>query len=263
MAQTKVQTNQTHSPSRYNGRLVEPRAYMVDAPPRLFIADPGRFQLYARWSSPWSQRCTLVVALAGLTDVVRVCYVENELSTRRLRHAYEANDPDFSGPVPVPTLWDGETGQVVSNDHGTIDVDLATELRDWSTTGHELYPADLRDEIDELDRWLGPAVNQGVYRAIGAGGDAARARVVLHDAFGRLDRRLAGARYLLGDRLTLADVRLWVTLARYHPPVGSILRIGSELSQYRSLWAYAQSLYEQEAFRRTTDPGRFAVGLRG
>jgi glutathionyl-hydroquinone reductase len=232
---------------------------MVDAPPRLFVADPGRFQLYAGWSSPWSHRSTLVVALAGLTDVVRVSYVDAPVVCTRLRRAYEASDVDFSGPLPVPTLWDAETRKVVSNDHSILDIDLATELRDWSTTGLELYPQDLRDEIDELDRRLGPAVNQGVYRAIGVGGEAGRARVVLHDAFGWLDQRLANSRYLLGDRLTLADVRLWVTLVRYDVPAGGVRRIGAQLSQYRYLWAYAQNLYEQTAFQRTTEPATFST----
>jgi glutathionyl-hydroquinone reductase len=260
MAQTEIQQPDLHPRSRYAGRLVAPRAYMVDAPPRVFLADPGRFQLYAGWFSPWSHRSTLVVALAGLTDVVRVRYVESDGGLRRLRRAYEESDAKFTGPVTVPTLWDGETRQVVSNDHSTLDIDLATELREWSTTGLELYPPDLRDEIDELDRWLGPAVNQGVYRAIGVGGEAGRARVVLQDAFGRLDHRLANSRYLLGDRLTLADVRLWVTLVRYDVPAGGVQRIGGQLSQYRYLWAYAQHLYEQNAFQRTTDPSTFRAG---
>ena len=263
MTPIQIQSSDHHSPSRYAGRLVAPRSFMVDAPPQFFMADPGRFQLYASWSSPWSHRSTLVVALAGLTDVVRVFYVETDYGIKRLRKSYQSVDSAFRGSVPVPTLWDGQTQQVVSNDHSTIDVDLAGELREWSTTGLELYPADLQDEIDALDRWLGPAVNQGVYRAVGPGGDAARARVLLQDSFGRLDRRLAGARYLLGDRLTLADVRLWVTLVRLDPPVGGIRRIGGELAQYRSLWAYAQNLYEQEAFQRTTDPASFAVQAGG
>jgi putative glutathione S-transferase len=263
MTQTKSQHTETLPPARYSGRLVEPRSSMVDSPPRFFMADPGRFQLYADWSSPWSQRCTLVIALAGLTDVVRVFYVDTDYGRKRLRNAYRASDPYCPPAIVLPTLWDGETGNVVSNDHSTIELDLATELRDWSTTGLELYPPDLREEIDELDRRIGPAVNQGVFRAIGIGGDAGRARVILHDALGRLDRRLGGSRYLLGDRLTLADVRLWVTLVRLAPPTDGRARIGAQLSQYRSLWAYAQGLYEQDAFARTTDPATFSNGPAG
>jgi glutathionyl-hydroquinone reductase len=258
MTQTKTQHTETLAAIRYSGRLVAPRSYMVDSPPRFFMADPGRFVLYAAWSSPWAQRGTLTIALAGLTDVVRVFYVDTDYGRKRLRKAYQASDPYSTAAIALPTLWDAETGYVVSNDHSTIDIDLATELRDWSTTGLELYPADLREEIDELDRWIGPAVNHGVFRAIGAGAAAGRARVILDDALGRLDRRLGGSRYLTGDRLTLADVRLWVTLVRLAPPSDARKRIGHQLSQYRSLWAYAQGLYERDAFQRTTDPTRFA-----
>jgi putative glutathione S-transferase len=258
MTQTNIQPTEPLPTTRFTGRLVEPRSWMVDAPPRFFMADPGRFQLYADWSSPWSQRCTLVIALAGLTDVVRVLYVDTDYGRKRLRNAYQASVPYRPAAIVLPTLWDGETGQVVSNDHSTIEVDLATELRDWSTTGLQLYPPDLREEIDELDRTIGPAVNQGAFRAIGVGGEAGRARVILHDALGRLDRLLGRSRYLLGDRLTLADVRLWVTLVRLAPPTDGRQRIGAQLSPYRSLWAYAQSLYEQDAFARTTDPTTFS-----
>lgn len=265
MTQTSLDHPDLYSRSRYSGRLVAPRSYQVDSPPGLFMADPGRFRLFAGWSSPWSHRSTLVIALAGLTDVVRVSYVDSPANQgtaalARLRRAYEADDPDFTGSVPVPTLWDDETRRVVSNDHSTLDVDLATELREWSTTGIELYPPDLRGEIDELDRWLGPAVNQGVYQATSIGGYSARSRILLDDAFLTLDRRLANSRYLLGDRLTLADLRLWVTLVRYDPPGSGIRRIGSGLAHYRNLWAYAQSLLDQEAFQRTTARPRPSIG---
>jgi glutathionyl-hydroquinone reductase len=82
----------------------------------------------------------------------------------------------------------------------------------------------------------------------------------MHEALARLDRRLAGSRYLLGDRLTLADVRLWVTLVRFGAPTDGTRRIGAQFARYRTLWAYAQNLYEQEAFQRTTDPAAFSAG---
>lgn len=262
MTQTAFDPNLSFQ-DRYSGRLIAPRAYQTDAPPGLFVADPGRFRLFAGWFSPWSHRSTLVVALAGLTDVVRVSYIDSPADRgagvlARLRRAYEPDDRDTSGPVIVPTLWDEETRRVVSNDHATLDIDLATELRDWSTTGIELYPADLRDEIDELDRWFGPAVNQGVYRAIGSSTESACARTALDNALMKANRRLATSRYLLGDRLTLADVRLWVTLVRYDPPDDGHRRISSALTPYPHLWAYAQSLYDQEAFQITTAPSTFA-----
>ncbi len=121
------------SARHYSGRLVAPRSFMVDAPPRYFMADPGRYQLFAGWSSPWSRRSTLVISLAGLTDVVRVFHVETEYGLKRLRKAY-GGPAQLGGAVSVPALWDAETNRMVSDDYATIDVDLAAELREWSTT---------------------------------------------------------------------------------------------------------------------------------
>jgi putative glutathione S-transferase len=267
MTQTQLTTRPRSS---FSGRLVAPRSFVIDSPPDLFVADPGRFHLYAGWFSQWAHRSTLVLALAGLEDVVSVSYIDasyiqSDPRSRPRRHdpvngfaqlrdAYEASDPDYDGPISVPTLWDRETHRVVTNDRTTLEIDLATELREWSTTGVELYPQDLRDDIDELDRWLGPAVNEGIHRTAGNSDDARAARDDLHDAFAKLERRLANSRYLLGDRLTLADVRLWVTLVRFEKGTIADGRIGRHLPEYSCLWAYTQDLYQREAFRATTDP---------
>jgi len=256
--------------SSFSGRLVAPRSYQIDSPPDVFVADSGRFHLYAGWFSPWAHRSTLVLALAGLEDIVSVSYIDASYihpkararprghdpanGFAQLRDAYEASDPDFDGPISVPTLWDTETQRVVTNNRTTLEIDLATELREWSSTGVELYPQDLRDEIDELDRWLGPTVNEGIYRTVGKVDETRAAREELQDTFARLERRLANSRYLLGDRLTLADIRLWVTLVRYQTNTIADGRIGQRLPEYGCLWAYTQNLYQRDAFRATTDP---------
>lgn len=167
---------------RHRGRLVAARSYRPDAPPRLFVADPGRFELLADRSSPWSHRSTLVIALAGLSDVVHVVHPQArdvDLRDSAVRDSAVRDsgvrdsgrwDSRVGGPVTAPTLWDTVTQQVVSNDYATLEIDLATEFREWSSTGVELYPLDRQDEIDALDRWLGPAVNRGMYRAAGGQG---------------------------------------------------------------------------------------------
>lgn len=211
-----------------------------------FSAEPGRYHLYAGWFCPWSQRVTIQRALNGLEDVVSVSYVDGERDGRGwafrathgpdpvngftlLRDAYEATEPGFDGHVSVPVLWDRVTGRVVSNDYAGIGIDFATRFGAWGE-GADTYPEHLRAEIEELDGWIGPAVNRG--------GD-------LPGAFARLDERLRGRRYLLGDRVTEADVRLWVSLVR-HAPV-----------EHPALWAYARDLYQRPAFRSTTDFASF------
>jgi glutathionyl-hydroquinone reductase len=241
---------------RFDDRIV---TGTPEGPGRL-PAGPGRFHLYAG-ECPWSHRATLAVSVAGLHDAVSVSYVHPERDGRGwafreptgsdpvngftlLRQAYDATEPGFDGHVSVPALWDRRTDRVASNTPSTLDADLAAAFMPWSTTGVELYPEDLRGEIDQLDWWIGPVVNHGVDQAAGDTQIAAAARKALHGALHTLDALLGESRYLLGRRLTLADVRLWVTLVRFGPG----------LREYPALQRYTQELLEREDFRATTRP---------
>ncbi|MET7401878.1 glutathione S-transferase C-terminal domain-containing protein [Dactylosporangium sp. NPDC005572] len=216
---------------------------------RITEAEAGRYHVYAGWFCPWAQRITITIELAGLRDVVGVSYVDNARDGRGwafrekygpdpvngftlLRQAYEATEPGFDGHVSVPTLWDRATGRVLSNEYKTLGIDLATRFRSIAEPVVDTYPEALREEIEALDEWIGPAVNQG--------GD-------VEGAFATLDERLATRRYLTGPSITQADVRLWVTLVRH----------GAGLADHPHLWAYARDLYTVPAFRDTTDFSTF------
>ena len=123
----------------------------------------------------------------------------------------------------------------------------------------DTYPADLADDIEQLDAWIGPNVNKGVNAAGGDGPAAAEARTVLLDTFRELDERLSTSRFLLGDRLTEADIRLFVTLVRYDQTVNADRTINRGLGEYPNLWAYARDLYSIPAFRDTTDFTSFSA----
>ncbi|WP_329500897.1 glutathione S-transferase C-terminal domain-containing protein [Kitasatospora herbaricolor] len=239
-----------------------------------FRAEPGRYHVYAGWFCPWAQRVTIQLALNGLEDVVSVSYVDGARDGRGwafrethgpdpvngftlLREAYEATEPGFDGHISVPTLWDRQTGRIVSNDFAGIGIDLATEFGEWSN-GADHYPSELRPRIEELDSWLGPAVNRGVGAAAGEGAAAEAARAELSAAFAELDKLLGQQRHLLGERLTEADVRLWVTLARFDVAANAGGAIGPALDAYPNLWAYARDLYQRPAFAGTTDFATFA-----
>lgn len=254
---------------RFAGRLGTPAHPAV----------PGRYHLYAGWFCPWSHRATLVRELARLTDVVGVSYVHGDRDARGwafreptgpdpvegftlLRQAYELTEPGFDGHVSVPTLWDRLERRVVSNSYATLDVDLATAFAGLPEIGADavdLYPADLRPEIDALEAWLHPTVNQGVVAAAGPVDTARAPLAALLEAFDRLDERLAGPRYLLGDRLTLADVRLYVTLVRYD--VGALAQRpdAGRLARRPNLWRYALDLHRLPPFAATTDVRAFAA----
>lgn len=237
-----------------------------------YPAEAGRYHVYSGWFCPWAQRVTLVIELAGLADTISVSYVDGTRDARGwafrethgpdpvngfalLRDAYDATEPDFDGHVSVPTLWDRESGQVISNDFATIDADLASRYDVRSGSGIELYPAELRSQIDDLETWLRADVNSTAHVATSGGQGAAEAAQTLHGAYSELDRRLRVNRFLVGDSVTLADVRLWVTLVRYD---AAAARTGApRLTEYPELWRYARELYAIDAFTKTTDFGSF------
>ena len=234
------------------------------------VAD--RYHVYSGWFCPWAQRVTLVIELAGLADTVSVSYVDGKRDARGwafrgthgpdpvngftlLREAYNLTEPDFDGHVSVPTLWDRETKKVVSNDFGTLDADLASQYDVAANGGVELYPAALRSQIDELETWLRADVNSTAHVATSDSPVAAEAAETLQKAFTQLDNRLQGSRFLLGDDVTLADVRLFVTLVRYD---AAAARTGSpRLADVGELWRYARELYAIDAFTKTTDFSSF------
>ena len=234
-----------------------------------FRAEPGRYHLYAGWFCPWAQRVVLEIAANGLTDVIDVSYVDDARDGRGwafrethgpdpvngftlLREAYEATEPGFDGHISVPTLWDTATGRVVSNDYATLGIDIATQFGGFRWPGVDTYPAHLRDEIEELDSWIGPTVNQGAGRARGHGPDAVQARADLLAAFERLDGLLADRGFLVGQGLTEADFRLWVTLARYDVQTNATGEVGPPLIAYPHLARYAAWLAGLPAFRAST-----------
>lgn len=230
-----------------------------------FWAEDNRYHIYSGWFCPWAQRVAIVRELAGLQDIVSISYVDGARDARGwafrashgadpvngftlLRQAYDATEPGFDGHVSVPTLWDRITGQVVSNEFRTMGIDLATQFRHLAEPLIDTYPADLADEIEELDSWINPAVNRGAHAAGGSGPAAEEAAATLLEAFRKLDERLLTSRYLLGDRLTEADIRLYVTLVRY----GARPTTDRPLASFPRLWDYARDLYAIPAFRTTT-----------
>jgi putative glutathione S-transferase len=239
-----------------------------------YPAEPGRYHLYISWACPWAHRSAIVRELLGLTDVVSLSAVDPVRDGRGwafregdgygldpvngfafLRDAYEATQPGYDGHVSVPVLWDTRAGHIVSNNFPDITIDLETQFGAWADPRYDLYPEALRPEIDELNELVYATVNNGVYRS-----GFATTQESYHEAVSRLfetldllEQRLAGRRYLFGDALTEADVRLWVTLARFDAVYYSHFKCNlRRISDYPNLWAYARRLYALPAFRGTT-----------
>jgi putative glutathione S-transferase len=173
-----------------------------------------------------------------------------------LREAYEATEPGYEGHISVPVLWDRETAQIISNNFPDITIDLGTQFGAQAAPGIDLYPQPLRTEIDALNDRVYAAVNNGVYRCGFAGTQEAydMAVAALFATLDELEERLAASRYLFGGQITEADVRLWVTLARFDSVYVTHFKANTHrIVDYPNLWGYARDLYQHPAFGPTTD----------
>ena len=270
---------QTASAARQPGEFVRPaypfRGRITADGSSGYPAVPGRYHLYISWACPWAHRTAIVRQLLGLQDVISLSAVDPIRDGRGwafregpghsldpvngfalLREAYEATEPGYEGHISVPVLWDRETSRIVSNNFPDITIDLDTQFGAYASGEYDLYPERLRPEIDAVNATVYENVNNGVYRA-----GMATTQEAYHDAVTKLfatldelEERLASRRYLLGEAITEADVRLWVTLARfdavYHYHFKANLR---RLTDYPNLWGYARDLYALPAFSGTTN----------
>ena len=242
-----------------------------------YRADPGRYHLYVSLACPWAHRSIIVRKLLGLEDVVTMSVVDPIRDERGwafrdstdgsfgpdpvhgfnfLSEAYAATDPSFQGRWTVPAMWDRLTDKIVTNDYPMLSTDLATQFRAFASSDLDLYPVDLRGDIDSINEFVFENVNNGVYRAGFAANQGAyeEAFDALFAALDALEARLGGSRYLVGSRLTEADIRLFTTLVRfdavYYVHFKCNLR---RLVDYPNLWAYARDLYQTPGFGETVN----------
>jgi putative glutathione S-transferase len=175
-----------------------------------------------------------------------------------LHEVYTAADPAYSGRVTVPVLWDKQTGAIVSNESSEIIRMLNSAFDGIGANPGDYYPGELRDQIDKVNARVYSSVNNGVYKAGFATTQAAyeEAVVPLFETLDWLEERLSNQRYLLGDRLTEADWRLFTTLVRFDPVyVGHFKCNIRRLADYPNLWAYTRDLYQHGSVADTVDMG--------
>jgi len=251
------------------------REFVEDDPDAEFPAEAGRYHLYVSLACPWAHRTLITRSLKGLEDAISVSVVdpfrENdgwEFSPERdgctedhvhgsdyLRDVYTAADPEFTGRVTVPVLWDRERETIVNNESEEIMRMLDTAFHDIGN-GVSLYPEGYREEIDATIEDIYEPINNGVYRAGFAGGQAAYDEAVteLFDALDRYDELLADRRYLCGPVLTEADVAMFTTLVRfdavYHTHFKCNVR---QISDYENLWPYLRDLYQTPGVAETVN----------
>jgi putative glutathione S-transferase len=240
-----------------------------------YAVEPNRYRLVVSRACPWAHRSIIVRRLLGLEGVLSMGITgpthdwrswtfdldpggrDPVLGIERLQEAYFARQPDYPRGITVPAMVEVATGQVVTNDFAQITLDLSTQWAALHRQGApDLYPEALRPEIDAMIKALFHDVNNGVYRC-GFAGNQAAYQEAYDELFSRLDElagHLANQRYLVGDTITEADIRLFTTLVRFDPVYHGHFKCNrSKLSEMPVLWAYARDLFQTPGFGDTTD----------
>lgn len=237
--------------------------------------EAGRYRLIWTPLCPWATRQVIAFKLLGLEDVISIGTVapvrtkngwefsldeggvDPVLGIRYLPEIYAATDPEYTGRATVPTIVDVQTKKVVNNDYHHLTNYWETVWKPFHKEGApDLYPEDLRAEIDEMNVLLFHEINNGVYKT-GFAQSQTEYEKNFHLVYRRLDwleERLSKNRFLFGDRLTDSDIRLYVTLARFDTAYYFAFRLNwKRIRDYENLWNYAKELYAIPAFREATD----------
>ncbi|MEU0550276.1 glutathione S-transferase C-terminal domain-containing protein [Micromonospora sp. NPDC005979] len=265
-------------PNRFTGRVTadstSPPGGGPDEQDR-WPLEAGRYRLVWCRACPWAHRARIVRGLLGLDDAISLGTVDPirdergwafaldpdgfdpVLGVRFLSEAYLATDEDYTGRVTVPALVDTLTGRVVTNDYPQLTLDFSTQWRSLhAPDAPDLYPVALRPEMDALMAEIHTDINNGVYRCGFATSQEAYDEA-FRALFARLDvlsERLAGQRYLMGDAITEADVRLFTTLVRFDAAYHGHFKCNrNKLTEMPVLWAYARDLFQTPGFGETVD----------
>ncbi|MEW6581471.1 MAG: glutathione S-transferase family protein [Actinomycetota bacterium] len=240
-----------------------------------YRAEPGRYHLYVSLACPWAHRAIIVRRLKGLEDAISMSVVDPVRDERGWRfgdgpgfgpdpvngfrflsEAYRASDPEFDGRVTVPVLWDRETGRIVCNESSDLILMLNSQFDEWGDADLDLYPASLQPEIDAVNDRVYTYVNNGVYKAGFATSQRAyeRAFDALFAELDALEERLATRRYLVGERITLADWRLFTTLLRFDAVYYAHFKCNlRRIADYPNLSGFLRELYQWPGVADTVD----------
>ena len=240
-----------------------------------FKAEPGRYHLYVSSACPWAHRTLIFRALKRLEDVISVSVVHHYLGADGwtfvaedgatgdtlygldyLHQIYTRADTGHSGRVTVPVLWDKKKETIVNNESAEIIRMLNSSFDEWGDAALDLYPQRLREEIDRINALVYPAINNGVYRAGFATSQEAyeEAFRTLFEALDTVEERLSRHRYLVGERLTEADWRLFTTLLRFDPVyVGHFKCNLRRIADYPNLSNYLRDLFQVPGVAETVN----------
>lgn len=240
-----------------------------------YAAEAGRYHLYVSLACPWAHRTLIFRRLKGLEEAIGVSIVDPHMlehgwefsdapgaipdslhDSRHLHEVYTRADANYSGRVTVPVLWDRKNGTIVNNESSEIIRMLNHEFDAIGKADLDFYPEALRDEIDEVNDYVYPRINNGVYRCGFATTQEAYEEAFdeLFEGLGTLEARLATQRYLVGNEITEADWRLFTTLVRFDAVyVGHFKCNLRRIADYANLSGYLRDLYQVPGVAETVD----------
>ncbi len=254
---------------------IEDRIVRDPSDEREHPVEAGRYRLVVARACPWAHRSIIVRELLGLGDAISmgVCGpthdadswtfdldpggVDPVLGIPRLKDAYEKRFPGYPRGITVPAIVEVSTGKVITNNFPQITLDFSTEWKEFHREGApDLYPEELREEMDKVMKRIFTEVNNGVYRCGFAGTQEAydSAYDRLFTALDWLEERLADRRYLMGNSITEADIRLFTTLVRFDAVYHGHFKCNrNKLTEMPVLWAYVRDLFQTPGFGNTVD----------
>lgn len=241
-----------------------------------FAAEKDRYHLYVSLACPWAHRTLIMRKLKGLEPFISVSVV-NPLMLENgwtfddsfpgatgdtlyqhefLYQLYLHADPHYSGRVTVPVLWDKKNHTIVSNESAEIIRMFNTAFDALGAKAGDYYPPALQPKIDELNGWIYDTVNNGVYKAGFATSQQAYDEAVakVFESLARLEQILGQHRYLTGNQLTEADIRLWTTLVRFDPVYVTHFKCDKHrISDYLNLYGFLRDIYQMPGIAETVN----------
>lgn len=240
-----------------------------------FPAEAGRYHLYVAWACPWAHRALIFRKLKGLEEIIGLSVVDWYMGeqgwtfreredtipdtvngAQHMHQVYTKADPQYTGRVTVPLLWDKQRNTVVNNESSEIIRMFNSAFDEFGDASLDFYPEPLRDEIDGINETVYHNVNNGVYKSGFATTQGAYEEAVtaLFDTLDMLEERLSGQRYLVGDQITEADWRLFTTLVRFDPVYHGHFKCNvRRIVDYPNLFGYLRELYQVPGVAETVN----------
>lgn len=261
------------APRNQSGEYIRPasqfRNFIGTQADNPYQPQAGRYRLFVGLGCPWAHRTLVVRSLKGLEDAILVSVVspspnegiwvlnQQEEGCRTLPQLYNLAVPGYQGRCTVPVLWDTQTKTIVNNESAEIIVMLNSQFNEFAKNPQlDLYPEELREQIDRWNEKIYHAVNNGVYRCGFAQTQQAydKACQELFTTLDEIDAALAKSRYLCGNKVTLADVRLFTTLFRFDVVYYGLFKCDRHrIQDYENLGPYLRDLYQLPGVSDTCD----------